>query len=110
MLEGTVRSSSSKTFSIKFKVNTTREDNITFDDISAVMDAGAQAGVLQKQEQAKGLHTLIKTWIGLITLIAIFSGAIIAKRFGMRSANKINREVTKVKERAKPIVCVQGPS
>jgi CBS domain containing-hemolysin-like protein len=39
MLEGTVRSSSSKTFSI-----------ITFDDISAVMDAGAQAGVLQKQE------------------------------------------------------------
>ncbi|MDO6644474.1 hemolysin family protein [Acinetobacter guillouiae] len=33
-----------------FKVNTTREDNITFDDISAVMDAGAQAGVLQKQE------------------------------------------------------------
>ncbi|MFX5100831.1 CNNM domain-containing protein, partial [Acinetobacter baumannii] len=29
-----------------FKVNTTREDNITFDDISAVMDAGAQAGVL----------------------------------------------------------------
>lgn len=33
-----------------FKVNTTRDDNITFDDISAVMDAGAQAGVLQKQE------------------------------------------------------------
>lgn len=33
-----------------FKVNTTREDNITFDDISAVMDAGAQAGILQKQE------------------------------------------------------------
>jgi len=33
-----------------FKVNTTREDNITFADISAVMDAGAQAGVLQKQE------------------------------------------------------------
>lgn len=33
-----------------FKVNTTREDNITFDDISAVMDAGAQAGVLQKHE------------------------------------------------------------
>lgn len=33
-----------------FKVNTTREDNITFDDISAVMDAGAQAGVLLKQE------------------------------------------------------------
>ena len=33
-----------------FKVNTIREDNITFADISAVMDAGAQAGVLQKQE------------------------------------------------------------
>ncbi len=33
-----------------FKINTTRDDNITFDDISAVMDAGAQAGVLQKQE------------------------------------------------------------
>ncbi|WLF83132.1 hemolysin family protein [Moraxella sp. ZY210820] len=34
-----------------FKVNTTREDNVTFDDISAIMDAGAEAGVLQKQEQ-----------------------------------------------------------
>lgn len=33
-----------------FKINTTREDNITFDDISAVMDAGAQAGVLLQQE------------------------------------------------------------
>lgn len=33
-----------------FKINTTRDDNITFDDISAVMDAGAQAGVLQQQE------------------------------------------------------------
>lgn len=33
-----------------FKINTIRDDNITFDDISAVMDAGAQAGVLQKQE------------------------------------------------------------
>lgn len=34
-----------------FKINTKRDDNITFDDISAVMDAGAQAGVLQQQEQ-----------------------------------------------------------
>lgn len=33
-----------------FKVNTTRDDNLTFDDISAIMDAGAQAGVLQQQE------------------------------------------------------------
>lgn len=33
-----------------FKINTIRDDNITFDDISAVVDAGAQAGVLQKQE------------------------------------------------------------
>ncbi len=33
-----------------FKVNTIRDDNITFDDISAVMAAGAHAGVLQKQE------------------------------------------------------------
>ncbi|MBF7687001.1 hemolysin family protein [Acinetobacter rathckeae] len=33
-----------------FKVNTTREDNVTFDDIAAVMEAGAQAGVLLKQE------------------------------------------------------------
>ncbi len=32
------------------KVNTQREDNLTFDDISAVVDAGAQAGVLQQQE------------------------------------------------------------
>lgn len=33
-----------------FKVNTIRDDNITFADISAVMDAGALAGVVQKQE------------------------------------------------------------
>lgn len=33
-----------------FKINTTRDDNITFDDISAIVDAGAQAGVLQQQE------------------------------------------------------------
>lgn len=33
-----------------FKVNTTPEDNLTFDDISAMVDAGAQAGVLQQQE------------------------------------------------------------
>lgn len=33
-----------------FKINTVREDNITFDDISAIMDAGAEAGVLQQQE------------------------------------------------------------
>ena len=33
-----------------FKINTTREDNITFDDISAVIDSGAQAGVLLQQE------------------------------------------------------------
>lgn len=33
-----------------FKMNINREDNITFDDISAVVDAGAQAGVLQQQE------------------------------------------------------------
>ncbi|WP_374294387.1 hemolysin family protein [Acinetobacter sp.] len=33
-----------------FKINTTREDNITFADISAVIDSGAQAGVLLQQE------------------------------------------------------------
>lgn len=33
-----------------FKINTTRDDNITFDDISAIVDAGAQAGVLHQQE------------------------------------------------------------
>lgn len=33
-----------------FKVNMVREENITFDDVSAVVDAGAQAGVLLKQE------------------------------------------------------------
>lgn len=34
-----------------FKVDTRRDDKITFDDIAAVVDAGAQAGVLQQQEQ-----------------------------------------------------------
>jgi len=33
-----------------FKVNTQRDDSLTFDDISAIVNAGAQAGVLQKQE------------------------------------------------------------
>lgn len=33
-----------------FKVNTQRDESMTFDDISAIMNAGAQAGVLQKQE------------------------------------------------------------
>lgn len=33
-----------------FKVETVREDSITFDEISAVVEAGAQAGVLQKHE------------------------------------------------------------
>lgn len=33
-----------------FNINTTREDNITFDDVSAIVDAGVQAGVLQQQE------------------------------------------------------------
>lgn len=33
------------------KIDTTREDNITFDDVSAIMDAGAQAGVVLQQEQ-----------------------------------------------------------
>lgn len=33
------------------KIDTTREDQVTFDDISAIMNAGAEAGVLQKQEQ-----------------------------------------------------------
>ena len=34
-----------------FKVDTAREDSITFDEISAAVEAGAQAGVLQMQEQ-----------------------------------------------------------
>jgi CBS domain containing-hemolysin-like protein len=34
-----------------FGINMTREDRITFDEISAVVEAGAQAGVSQKQEQ-----------------------------------------------------------
>ena len=33
-----------------FKINMVREENITFDDVSAVVDAGAHAGVLLKQE------------------------------------------------------------
>lgn len=33
-----------------FKVNTARNDEITFDDVSAMVDAGAQAGVLQRGE------------------------------------------------------------
>ncbi|CAM4270401.1 hypothetical protein F909_03862 [Acinetobacter sp. ANC 3929] len=33
-----------------FKIDTKRDDSMTFDDISAIVNAGAQAGVLQKQE------------------------------------------------------------
>lgn len=34
-----------------FKVDTTREDSITFDDVSAIVEAGAEAGVVLQQEQ-----------------------------------------------------------
>lgn len=34
-----------------FKIDTTREESITFDDVSAIVDAGAQAGVVLQQEQ-----------------------------------------------------------
>ncbi|MPW64458.1 hemolysin family protein [Moraxella catarrhalis] len=34
-----------------FKFDTARDDSITFDDISAIVDAGAEAGVLMEQEQ-----------------------------------------------------------
>ncbi|MGP1607164.1 MAG: hemolysin family protein [Moraxella sp.] len=34
-----------------FNINTTREDSITFDDVSAIMEAGAEAGVVLQQEQ-----------------------------------------------------------
>ena len=37
------------------------------------------------------------------------AAAIMAKRFGIKSAKRIKSEVTKVKESAKPIVSVQGP-
>ncbi|AOA57716.1 hemolysin family protein [Acinetobacter larvae] len=33
-----------------FKVDTRRDESLTFDDISAIMNDGAQSGVLQKQE------------------------------------------------------------
>src|SRR5690606_20141340 len=58
---------------------------------------------------AKGLQTLMKIWMGSMTETAIFSGAIMARRFGIRSANKINNEVTTVKESAKLIFSAQGP-
>ncbi|MDO4441086.1 MAG: hemolysin family protein [Moraxella sp.] len=34
-----------------FKINTVREESITFDDVSAIVDAGAEAGVVLQQEQ-----------------------------------------------------------
>jgi CBS domain containing-hemolysin-like protein len=34
-----------------FNIKTTREDVITFDDVSAIVDAGTASGALQKQEQ-----------------------------------------------------------
>lgn len=34
-----------------FKINTVREESITFDEVSAIMDAGAEAGVVLQQEQ-----------------------------------------------------------
>ena len=34
-----------------FKINTVREESVTFDDVSAIMDAGAEAGVVLQQEQ-----------------------------------------------------------
>lgn len=49
-LAWTINAIANLTFRL-FKVNTARDDNITFDDISAIVDAGAEAGVLQEQEQ-----------------------------------------------------------
>ena len=34
-----------------FNIKTTREDAITFDDVSAIVDAGTASGALQRQEQ-----------------------------------------------------------
>ena len=34
-----------------FNINTTSEDSVTFDDVSAIMEAGAEAGVVLQQEQ-----------------------------------------------------------
>ena len=34
-----------------FKIDTTRQESITFDDVSAIVDAGAEAGVVLQQEQ-----------------------------------------------------------
>lgn len=34
-----------------FNINTTREDSVTFDDVSAIVEAGAEAGVVLQQEQ-----------------------------------------------------------
>ena len=59
--------------------------------------------------QANGLQILIKIVIGLMTLMASFSGKIMAKRFGIKSANNINREVTVKKDKLNPMVSAQGP-
>ena len=44
-----------------------------------------------------------------MTAMEIFSGAIIAKRFGIKSANKMNNDVTKVNESAKLMLSAQAP-
>ncbi len=60
-------SMSSLVFKI-FKIKQTRNDSITYDDIFAIMDAGAEAGVVQKKEQSliENVFELDTRWVSSI--------------------------------------------
>lgn len=60
-------SMSSLVFKI-FKIKQTRNDSITYDDIFAIMDAGAEAGVVQKKEQSliENIFELDTRWVSSI--------------------------------------------
>ncbi len=59
--------------------------------------------------QVKGLQIRIKILIGWINVTAIFSGAIIAIRLGIKSAKMIKREVTNENDKVNPIVSAHSP-
>ena len=50
------------------KIKQTRNDSITYDDIFAIMDAGAEAGVVQKKEQSliENVFELDTRWVSSI--------------------------------------------
>ena len=110
-----------------FKVPAEREDNVTTEDIVAMMEAGAEYGSLQKQEydlignvfdlEARFLSSVMTPRDQIVYFDLNESSHDIAtkiidhphNRFGIKSANKINNEVIVKNENRKLIFSTYAP-